>query len=125
MIRGIHHISMKCEKADDLERVKLFYCELLGLKVKREWPAGIMLDTGSGLLEIFKSGGNGGVLGTIRHVALASDDVDRDIARVRDAGFEVFKEPNDLVIPSDPPFPVRMAFCFGPLGEQVELFQER
>ena len=125
MITGMHHVSMKCETPEDLDRVRLFYCELLGLKVLREWPAGIMLDTGSGLLEIFKSGGQKGVLGTIRHIALASDDVDGDIEKVRRAGFEVFKEPNDLNIPSDPPFPIRMAFCFGPLGEEVELFQER
>jgi glyoxylase I family protein len=34
-------------------------------------------------------------------------------------------EPVDKVIPSAPPYPVRLAFCIGPLGEEVEFFCER
>lgn len=26
---------------------------------------------------------------------------------------------------TNPPYPIRMAFCYGPLGEQVEFFMER
>ena len=37
----------------------------------------------------------------------------------------MFIEPNDIVIRSDPEYPARMAFCFGPLGEEIEFFQER
>jgi hypothetical protein len=31
----------------------------------------------------------------------------------------------DVVIPSIPEFPIRMAFCKGPLGEEIEFFKER
>ena len=45
--------------------------------------------------------------------------------RIRDAGYTVFVGPRDVTIPSEPPFPIRMAFCTGPLGEEIELFAER
>ena len=53
------------------------------------------------------------------------DDVDEAAARVKEAGYEVFIEPNDRTFDADPPFAFRMAFCRGPLGEEIELFQER
>ena len=43
---------------------------------------------------------------------------------LQNAGYEVFIEPNNIVIKSEPEFHARMAFCFGPLGEEIELFQE-
>ncbi len=39
--------------------------------------------------------------------------------------YEVFVEPGDKVIASNPEYSIRMAFCYGPLGEQVEFFSER
>ena len=44
---------------------------------------------------------------------------------VREAGYEVFIEPRDIVIASEPPFPARIAFCRGPLQEEIEFFQEK
>ena len=44
---------------------------------------------------------------------------------VKAAGYEVFIEPKDIVIASNPPFPARIAFCRGPLGEEIEFFQEK
>ena len=35
MIKGIHHISMKCGTAEELTKVREFYIELLGLKIIR------------------------------------------------------------------------------------------
>ncbi len=37
MIKGIHHISMKCGTTEELAKVREFYIELLGLKIIREW----------------------------------------------------------------------------------------
>jgi len=48
-----------------------------------------------------------------------------EIGYVKSAGYEVFKEPQNIVIPSTPEYPARMAFCYGPLGEEIEFFQER
>ena len=52
MIKGIHHVSMKCN-AEEINKVKEFYISVLGLKIVREWPDGIMIDTGNGYIEIF------------------------------------------------------------------------
>ena len=125
MIKGIHHISMKCETAEELVKVKEFYLEILGLKICREWDGGLMLDTGNGLIEIFTNQAGEHQLGVIRHMALLTDDVDSIVSKVKDAGYEVFVEPNDVDIPATPVYPIRMAFCYGPLGEQIEFFCER
>ncbi len=124
MIKGIHHISMKCGTAEELAKVKEFYIEILGLKIIRTWPEGLMIDTGNGLIEIFTNAEGEHRLGAIRHIAFLTDNVDDTAAKVKDAGYEVFLEPNDKVIASDPEYKIRMAFCFGPLGEQVEFFSE-
>ena len=125
MIRGIHHISMKCGTAAELARVRAFYVDVLGMTVCRAWPEGIMIDTGSGYIEVFTNGPGERAKGAIRHVALLADDVDEAAQRVRAAGYEVFVEPNDRAFDSAPPFAFRMAFCRGPLGEEIELFCER
>ncbi|MBQ1734863.1 MAG: VOC family protein [Lachnospiraceae bacterium] len=125
LIKGIHHISMKCNTEEELNRVKDFYISILGLEIIREWPDGIMIDTGNGYIEIFTNADGEHRLGSIRHFALLTDDVDTIAEKVKAAGYEVFVEPVDKVIDSDPKYPIRMAFCFGPLGEQVEFFCER
>ena len=124
MIKGIHHISMKC-LPEELHKVKEFYISVLGMSIIREWSEGIMIDTGNGLIEIFSNADGVHCLGAIRHFALLTDNVDDAVNKVKAAGYEVFVEPNDKVIPSDPEYPIRMAFCFGPLGEQIEFFCER
>lgn len=125
MITGIHHISLKCGTKEEFEKAKAFYLDLLGFTVVREWPDGIMIDTGNVMLEIFSNGAGIKTKGALRHIAFAADDVDGIVAKVKESGYEVFIEPNDIEIPSDPVFPARMAFCFGPLGEEIEFFYER
>ena len=124
MMTGIHHISMKCGTEAEFRRAKDFYLRLLGLSVQREWPEGIMLDAGNCLLEIFSNGPGSRSKGAIRHIAFGTDDVDGIARKVKEAGYEVFIEPHDIVIPSEPALPARMAFCVGPLGEEIEFFQE-
>ena len=63
--------------------------------------------------------------GSIRHFALKTDDVDGCVKAVREAGYPITVEPKDIVIPSQPEFPVRVAFCNGPVGEEIEFFQEK
>lgn len=125
MIKGIHHISMKCGTKEEFERARDFYLNVLGFSAVREWPEGIMMDSGNGLLEIFCNGEGVRTKGAIRHVAFSTDDVDGIIAKVKAAGYKVFIEPNDIVIRSEPELHARMAFCYGPLGEEIEFFQEQ
>lgn len=125
MIKGIHHVSMKCSNQEEYEKTIHFYKDILGLPVKRSWNAGIMLDTGAGLIEIFNDGEEKLDKGVIRHFAFDVDDADQCIDVVRKAGYEVFVEPKDVVIASMPPLPARVAFCYGPLGEEIEFFVEK
>ena len=124
MIKGLHHISMKCATKEEFEKAKSFYLDLLGFSIVRQWSQGIMIDLGNTQLEIFCNGNGVKDLGAIRHMAFATDDVEEIVAKVKDAGYEVFIEPKDIVIDSNPEFHARMAFCFGPLGEQIEFFKE-
>ena len=124
MISGLHHISLKCASLEEFEKAKKFYVDLLGFTIVREWPEGIMIDFGNGMLEIFNNGEGIKTKGALRHIAFATDDVDEIADMVKKAGYEVFIEPNDIVIKSNPVLPARMAFCFGPLGEEIEFFQE-
>jgi glyoxylase I family protein len=128
MIQGIHHVALKCSSQKEFETVKEFYQGVLGLKVRRTWGAGenagTMLDTGSGLLEIFASGGDAAKDGTLRHIAFATDNVDACVSAVHRAGYPITVEPKNISIPSNPPLPARIAFCRGPLDEEIELFQE-
>ena len=124
MIRGIHHVSMKCGTPEELAAVRAFYCGLLGLAVVREWPEGIMLDTGAGLIEVFTNGPGIRAKGAVRHLAFSVDDVDACAERVRRAGYRVFVGPKDIAFGSDPPLRARIAFCLGPLEEEIEFFCE-
>ena len=129
MIKGVHHIALKCMGVEAFEKTVQFYRDVLGLRVVRAWGegegSGIMLTTGDAMLEIFASGTDLPGQGAIRHFALATDDVDACVRAVEAAGYEVFIQPKDIVIASTPEFPARIAFCHGPVGEDIEFFQER
>ena len=128
LICGIHHVALKCDGTAEFEKTLHFYQNVLGLEPVRSWGegenAGAMLSTGDGLLEIFASGKKL-PQGAIRHFALRTERVDDCIAAVRAAGYPITVEPKDIVIASNPPFPARIAFCTGPVGEEIEFFQEK
>ena len=128
LICGIHHVALKCDGTAEFEKTLHFYQDIFGLEPVRSWGegenAGAMLSTGDGLLEIFASGRKL-PQGAIRHFALRTERVDDCVAAVRAAGYPITVEPKDIVIASNPPFPARIAFCTGPVGEEIEFFQER
>ena len=127
-VYGIHHAAIKCCGPEEFAQTVAFYRDVLGLTVRRTWgagtAAGAMLDTGGGLVEIFANGQERLPQGAIRHLALAVRDVDACVEAVRQAGYEILVEPKEIVIASEPPYPARIAFCRGPVGEELELFQE-
>lgn len=129
LITGIHHVSIKCSNDKQFQEVKHFYKDILSLDLVRTWgvgkDSGMMFDTGIGLIEVFNNGSQDLPQGNIRHFALTCSNVDRCVQIIKEAGYEVFVEPKDIVINSNPPFPARIAFCKGPIGEQIELFQEK
>ena len=54
--------------------------------------------------------------------AFATDKVDEIIAKVREQGYKVTKEPADLELGGKP---IRIAFFMGPVNEEIELFWEK
>jgi glyoxylase I family protein len=124
---GFHHISMQVR---DLDASIKFYTEGLGFKLSHSWgPEGkqtVLLDTGDGnYLEI--SAGESdefSATGLIRHFAFRTNDCDKAIEAARAAGAEVTVESKDVALPSNPPMPIRVAFCTGPDGESIEFFQD-
>lgn len=124
-ITGIHHVSMKCCNQEEYKKEIDFYQNVLELPILRTWPTGIMLSAGNSIIEIFNDGDAQLEKGVIRHFAFAVNDVDGIVKRVQDAGYEVFIAPKDIVIASTPEFPARIAFCKGPLGEEIEFFCEK
>ena len=123
LIKGIHHVSLKCRSEEEYEKTVGFYRDVLGLEIARVWDGGIMLSTGAGLVEVFNDGEDSPGQGAVRHFALATDDVDACAEAVRNAGYPVFVGPMDICIPSEPALPARIAFCIGPVGEEIEFFQ--
>ena len=87
LIKGIHHISMKCNE-HEIDEVIHFYKDILELDIYNEWDTGIMFDTGSGVIEIFHNGETA-PKGTIRHFALDVTDTKALTERIRNAGYEI------------------------------------
>ena len=83
----------------------------------------MMLSTGDAMLEIFANGTDLPGQGALRHLAFAVENVDDCVNAVRAAGYEITIEPKDIVIASTPPYPARIAFCIGPVGEEIEFFK--
>ena len=125
--RGLHHVSLKACGEEQFRQVLAFYRDVLGCPLVRAWGegtlSGAMLDLGGALLEVTASGAPGLEKGVFGHIAFAAEDVDAVTQRVHRAGFEVFMEPSDRNLGGV--WPVRVAFCRGPAGEDVEFFQER
>ena len=124
--RGLHHIAMN---VTDIGRSIDFYRDAFGFTLLRQLgtsPRAAMLDMGDGaILELFERPQAVRLDGHLIHLALKSTDVDADYTRALGAGAGEHVAPKNVDIPSDPPFPVRIAFVKGPDGEPVELFAER
>ena len=129
LIKGTHHISIKARGKAAFDETVHFYHEILGMPFIRTWgegdASGAMLDTGNSIMELSAAGDDNKQSGSIRHFALATDNVDLVVERVRAAGYPITVEPKDVCIASQPPFPIRIAFCVGPCGEEVEFFCEK
>lgn len=128
LINGIHHVGIKCGSVEEYEKAISFYSNILGLSFVRSWGSGsdatTMLRCGASLIEICASGKTTGETGAVNHVALAVDDVDACVDAVTKVGCPITLGPVDVPVEAQEPYPVRVAFCIGPIGEEIEFFKE-
>lgn len=127
LIKGTHHINLSANGKEKFEVAITFYQNTLGMDFVRSWEGRdgsmtVMLSTGNSCMEIGE-GVDTLPQGAIRHFALATDDVDGCVEAVRKAGYEITKEPRDANLGGS--FPIRIAFCIGPCGEEIEFFCEK
>ena len=126
LIQGVHHIALK-PTAEQYSSVVELYTKVLGMEVTKSWgdpnmPC-LMVSCGdNSCLEIIPEKEMSQKGGALNHLALATDKVDEAIARVREAGFEIAIEPNDMELAGSP---IRIAFFWGPMNEYIELFWEK
>ena len=125
-IDGVHHIALK-PTAEQYSSVVELYTKVLGMEVTKSWgdpnmPC-LMVSCGdNSCLEIIPEKEMSQKGGALNHLALATDKVDEAIARVREAGYEIAIEPNDMELAGSP---IRIAFFWGPMNEYIELFWEK
>lgn len=125
LIQGIHHVALK-PNAEHFDETMKFYTELLELSVVRQWgderyPC-TMISTGdNSCVEILPILSDDALPneGRFAHLALATQQVDECIARVRAQGYPVTIEPKDVELSG---LQARIAFCTGACGEIVEFF---
>lgn len=126
LIQGVHHIALK-PTAEQYSSVVELYTKVLGMEVTKSWgdpnmPC-LMVSCGdNSCLEIIPEKKMSQKGGALNHLALATDKVDEAIARVREAGYEIAIEPNDMELAGSP---IRIAFFWGPMNEYIELFWEK
>ena len=126
LIDGVHHIALK-PTAEQYSSVVELYTKVLGMEVTKSWgdpnmPC-LMVSCGdNSCLEIIPEKEMSQKGGALNHLALATDKVDEAIARVREAGYEIAIEPNDMELAGSP---IRIAFFWGPMNEYIELFWEK
>ena len=122
----MHHIALK-PTAEQYSSVVELYTKVLGMEVTKSWgdpnmPC-LMVSCGdNSCLEIIPEKEMSQKGGALNHLALATDKVDEAIARVREAGYEIAIEPNDMELAGSP---IRIAFFWGPMNEYIELFWEK
>lgn len=127
MIQGIQHIAVKPTKAQYQKTVS-FYTELLGMTVKQSWgdpdyPC-LMVSCGdNSCMEILPQEPDFTCpeTGPLAHIAFATDKVDEVIEAARAAGYPIKVEPKDVQLGEKQS---RIAFFYGPTGEEIELFYE-
>lgn len=129
-VLGVHHIAIKAKGLEKFEQLLAFYHDILGMPIVRQWGTEeapvVMVDTGAGKLELFANAPDELGEGALRHLAFAVEDVDACIEAVRAAGYRITVEPKDMMLGTpEQPYPVRLGFCVGPVGEAVEFFTEK
>ena len=119
-VTGTHHVALYTA---DLERLRRFYVETLGLPQVGAFPGGrvIFIDAGSTAIELIsREGWAGSTTGSWQHLAFEVADVAATYAALTAQGITFHVLPKD--VPEEAPS-ARIAFFKDPDGNILELFQ--
>lgn len=127
MIHGVHHIAVKPTK-EQYQKTVSFYTGLFGMTVKQSWgdpdyPC-LMVSCGdNSCMEVLPQEPDFTCpeTGPLAHIAFATDKVDELVEAARAAGYPIQVEPKDVLLDKQQ---CRIAFLYGPTGEEIELFYE-
>ena len=76
LITGTHHTAIRCCGEAQYKAALAFYTDVLGLEIIRTWGAGaasgVMLNTGSDIIEMFADAEPDRATGMVEHIALAT-----------------------------------------------------
>ncbi|MEG0230150.1 MAG: VOC family protein [Oscillospiraceae bacterium] len=124
------HIALKVSNFD---KAVEFYQKVLFAKVTKQWGEGenrICLATlcDGTSLEIFAGGKkseiNKDIAGGFFHFAVKTDDCQKAFDNAILNGAREKISPQKMDIPSDPVYPVKIAFVYGLDNEEIEFFEE-
>jgi catechol 2,3-dioxygenase-like lactoylglutathione lyase family enzyme len=122
-VLGLHHAGVYVA---DVERSISFYADVFGLEVAERLDFGgeklAFLRVGTVRLELIEPIQGSSVRvqqGVVDHVALEVRDLNELLARLRQRGVTLI-DPDPIEIHS---LGARIAFCLGPDGERIELFE--
>jgi lactoylglutathione lyase len=119
-VLGLHHAGLYVAS---LARSIAFYQNAFGLEVVERTSFGgeelAFLRLGAAWLELIEGGAEDRTTGVVDHVAFEVDDLDRTLDLLRSRGVRLIDETPTAV----PALSARIAFCQGPDGERIELFQ--
>ena len=119
-VTGTHHVALY---TGNLERLRDFYVDTLGLPQVGAFPGGriIFIDAGSTAIELItREGWSGTETGSWQHLAFTVEDVDAAYHELTAKGIPFHVLPKS--VPEDNPS-VRIAFFKDPDGNILELFQ--
>ncbi len=119
-VTGTHHVALATA---NLERLRAFYVETLGLPQVGAFPGGrvIFIEAGSTTIEmVTRDNWVNSDAGNWQHLAFQVESVDDTYAELSALGIAFHVEPKD--VPADAPL-ARIAFFKDPDGNNLELFQ--
>ncbi|MCR5606441.1 MAG: VOC family protein [Treponema sp.] len=132
MIKGLHHIALRCINEDNYKETLSFYENIIGMKVKYSWGKGIyaatMLELNGSIIEIFASGKAAENTGTINHFCFETDNPKAEEKKLLEAGYPVLIPTTNIKLtltePEKSDLFLTYSYCMGPVGEVIEFYKE-
>ena len=126
-MRGLHHVCLKANGKQEFDKALAFYRDTFELPLLRTWgegdTSGAMLQMDGMILEMVAGGEDSTPNSYWRHIAFrcaSPEEVDAEAARLAAMGYATTKGPFSKNLGGD--YPIHVAFCNGPLGEEIEFF---